>query len=120
MEDRVKIERVNNKPCVTIEQFAEEHDLVIVIHFPNDARPLGFRHKFQASFRGCEVVENEFLVGVSGWGVTEEDAINEYAKQISRKTIRLEFNKRIDVPELAVRVFPTPLEQYPIRQPITP
>ena len=93
----MKIERVANRPRVTIEQFAEEHDLIMVVYCPDSLSPL-----YRAYFKGVEVVNAGFLYSIYGHHVTESDAINEYAKQISRQTIRLANGKRIDVPELAV------------------
>lgn len=98
----MKIERVTNKPRVTIEQFAEEHDLVMVVQEPASPGSLGLDGCFSAHFRGAEVVNAGFLYSIYGHHVTEADAINEYAKQISRQTIRLTGGKRIDVPELVV------------------
>jgi hypothetical protein len=94
----MKIERVINKPRVTIEQFAEEHDLVMVVHSSIDAQSPNYR----ASFKGVEVVNGGFLYSLCGRGPTEADAINDYSRSISRQTIRLTNGKRIDVPELAV------------------
>lgn len=96
----MKIERVTNKPRVTIEQFAEEHDLVMVIQDPISPGCLGLDGKFRAGFKGAVECSNGFLISSSAWGPTEADAINEYAKRISGKTIRLTGGKRIDVPEL--------------------
>ena len=94
----MKIERVTNKPRVTIEQFAEEHDLVMVVHSPIDAQSPNYR----ASFKGVEVVNAGFLYSLCGGGPTEADAINDYSSNISLQTIRLAGGKRIDVPELVV------------------
>ena len=98
----MKIERVTNKPRVTIEQFAEEHNLVMVVQEPVSPGSPGLDGCFSAHFKGVEVAIGGFLYSIYGHHVTEADAINEYAKQISRQTIRLTGGKRIDVPELAV------------------
>ena len=98
----MKIERVNNKPCVTIEQFAERYDLTMVVREPVSPGCPGLDGKFRAHFKGVEEAVNGFLISSSAWGPTEADAINEYAKRISCKTIRITGGKRIDVPELAV------------------
>lgn len=96
----MKIERISSKPRITIEQFAEEHDLVMQVQEPIRAGSPGLDGKFRARFKGAEIAENGFLWGTSSWGLTESDAINEYAKRISGKTIRLIGGKRINVPEL--------------------
>lgn len=98
----MKIERVTNKPRVTIEQFAEEHDLVMVIQDPISPGCLGPDGKFRAGFKNAEECSNGFLISSSALGLTEADAVKEYAKRISGKTIRLWGGKRIDVPDLAV------------------
>ena len=98
----MKIERVTNKPRVTIEQFAEEHNLVMVVQEPVSPGSPGLDGCFSAHFKGVEVAIGGFLYSIYGHHVTEADAINEYAKQISRQTIRLTGGKRIDVPELVV------------------
>ena len=98
----MKIERVTNKPRVTIEQFAEEHDLIMVVQEPVSPGSPGLDGCFSAHFKGAEVVNAGFLYSIYGHHVTEADAINGYAKLISGKTIRLAGGKRIDVPELAV------------------
>ncbi len=93
----MKIERIGNKPRITIEQFAEEHDLVMVVQEPADASSPGYR----ASFKGVEVVNAGFLYSLCGRGATEADAINDYSRNISNQTIRLaRSGKRIHVPEL--------------------
>ena len=97
----MKIERISSKLRMTIEQFAEEHDLVMQVQEPLGAGSPGLDGKFRAHLKGAEIAENGFLWSASSWGLTESDAINEYAKRISGKTIRLASGKRINVPELA-------------------
>lgn len=81
---------------MTIEQFAEEHDLVMVVHEPNGESPV-----YKASFKGVEVVNAGFLYSLFGCGTTEADAINDYSRNISNQTVRLgRSGKRIHVPEL--------------------
>lgn len=92
----MKIERISGKPRMTIEQFAEEHDLVMEVHEPNGESPV-----YKASFKGVEVVNDGFLYSTYGRGTTEADAINHYSKIISNQTIRIgRSGKRIHVPDL--------------------
>ena len=97
----MKIERISSKPRITIEQFAEEHDLVMVVQEPVSPGCPGLDGCFSAHFKGVEVALGGFLYSIYGHHVTESDAINEYAKRISGKIIRLASGKRINVPELA-------------------
>lgn len=96
----MKIERISSKPRITIEQFAEKHDLVMVIQEPVSPGSPGLDGCFSAHFKGVEVALVGFLYSIYGHHVTESDAINEYAKRISCKTIRLRDGRRIHVPEL--------------------
>lgn len=91
----MKIERIGGKPRMTIEQFAEEHDLVMEVHEPNGGSPV-----YKASFKGVEVVNAGFLYSLCGRGATEADAINDYSRNISNQTIRLYSGQRINVPDL--------------------
>lgn len=95
----MKIERITDTLPVKIERFAEDHDLTMVVVAPCDA----LSPDYKAYFKGVEIIARDgFLFGLGGYGSTESDAINEYAKRISCKTIRITGGKRIDVPELAV------------------
>lgn len=97
----MKIERISSKPRITIERFAEEHDLVMQVQEPrSSAGSPGLNGQFRACFKGVEIAEDGMLCGVSACGPTEADAINAYANQISGKTIRLYSGKRIKVPDL--------------------
>lgn len=92
----MKIERISSKPRITIERFADEHDLVMMVHEPNGESPV-----YKASFKGVEVVNAGFLYSLCGRGTTEADAINDYSKIISGQTIRIgRSGKRVLVPDL--------------------
>jgi len=92
----MKIERISSKPRITIEQFAEEHDLVMQVREPIDSSS-----NYMASFKGVEVVNAGFLYSTYGHGATEADAINYYSKIISGQTIRIgRSGKRVHVPDL--------------------
>jgi hypothetical protein len=78
---------------MTLEEFQSKHKLTMTVRerSPND---LGSRWRpelrFFASFNNCNVVEKSCICGVSGDGATEQDAIRNYGKNISEKTIRVD------------------------------
>lgn len=72
-------------PEMTIEEFADANNLVMRV---NERRvPTTDPNRYYAYFEGCEVMESGFLISESGNGMTENDAINDYAKRISLKRI---------------------------------
>lgn len=76
----MKIERNYLPDPIGIEEFAERHDLTMqVVQRANGS--------FCASFKGSEQKGNRVLIGTSGNGETEGDAIRDYARQISGKTL---------------------------------
>ncbi len=75
---------------VSIEQFAEKNDLVMVV----DERGINIRtasqyqfFRFYASFKCVEVKSGGILFGEHGDGDTEEEAIYDYARRISGELI---------------------------------
>lgn len=98
----MKIERITDTLPVKIEQFADDHHLTMAVYSPKEPGSTGPGGMFEAHFKGCERASRGCLETASGWGWTEADAINAYAKIISRQTIHLSGGKRINVPELAV------------------
>lgn len=82
----MKIERVL-QPRSSIEQFADQHGLVMEIRErPLDCMRLG---RFIASFKDCEEKGDGVLISAYGNGNTEEEAISDYARRISGKTLAL-------------------------------
>lgn len=79
-EDKMKIERDLLVRC-TIEQFAEEHDLIMEVH---ERHPNSDPTRFYARFKDAELSDGIVLSGVYGDGATEEEAIRAYARRISR------------------------------------
>ena len=81
---KIKIDRL---PRMTLEEFADKNDLTIVVK----ERPSGYRwtSKFYAMFEGpWYVKEGEYFVkGSFGNGDTPEEAIADYAKEISEQTL---------------------------------
>lgn len=69
----------------TIEAFANEHDLTMEIV---ERDPISWElGRYYAHFKGCEVKDDRFLASVSGNGSTMNEAITEYTKRISGKTL---------------------------------
>jgi hypothetical protein len=94
---------------MTIEEFAELHDLTMEINErPNSVPTM----RFYASFKHTEVMLGRCLGSVSGDGETIEEAIQAYAQNISLQKIAVDAfksNRReIDVPRL-IGVDPVPL-----------
>lgn len=90
---------------MTIEEFADKHDLVMEIH--ERRTPIGDPSRYYAHFKSAEAKEGTCcLVGLFGNGSTPEEAITNYAREISLRTIiinAMRDNRReIIVPRLAV------------------
>ena len=73
------------QPRNTIKAFAEQHDLTIIIR----ERPefLWNNGRFTASFEGADEKGDGVLIGTYGNGNSHEEAIRDYAKKISSKTL---------------------------------
>jgi len=97
----MKIKR-ENIPSMTIEQFADAHNLVMEVN--ERRRPEGDPSRYYAHFEHCEVGGDGFLRGAYGNGATPEDAITEYAAAISLKRLVVGAytpeRREIDVPRL--------------------
>jgi len=65
---------------MTIEEFAEKHDLVMEV-----VRRKG--GNYYAHFQRAEVKDGSILIGTSGEGLTEDEAISNYATEISDKLL---------------------------------
>ena len=89
-------------PESTIEKFAEELDLEMVIKERRE--PVGSPMCYYASFSYAEEQNNGFLISNYGNGATPEDAVNDYAKQIEMKTLVIhdytDARREIKVPRL--------------------
>lgn len=89
-------------PVTTIEEFADKHDLEMEMH--ERKREVGDPTRYYCRFERAELSEGTMLRGAFGNGATEEEAIADYAKEISLG--RLVINaytrerKEIDVPRL--------------------
>lgn len=78
----MKIER-HFKDRMTIEEFAEKHDLIMEVY----ERDKGIATPFYARFKGAEIKDDGMLRSAHGNGYTEEEAINDYASEISEKVL---------------------------------
>lgn len=96
----MKMDR-NLVPESDIATFALDNGLTMVVNERRDSAP---KDRFYASFKGCEVMEDGFLVGGCGNGPTESDAIADYARTISMKRLAVDAytdaRRNIDVPRL--------------------
>jgi hypothetical protein len=64
---------------MTIEEFAENNNLIMEIHERNDPK----LPKHYAHFKLSDIKEGSCLIGKFGDGETEQEAIRNYAKEIS-------------------------------------
>lgn len=89
-------------PDMMIERFANEHGLVMEIR--ERPRPENDPARFYAFFKHSEIKGDGVLIGEYGNGRTEEEAIRNYAKAISLKTLVLDSytpeRREIEVPRL--------------------
>lgn len=98
----MKIE-LHDKPAITIEEFAEKHDLVMTVHCRN--RPPGAPDRYYAKFKDAEIGDGRFLSSAFGDGPTPEAAIQAYAEDIRCKKLvinayQIEQRREIEVPWL--------------------
>lgn len=89
-------------PSMTIEQFADAHNLVMQV---NERRlPVGDPARYYARFKQCEIGDSGVLIGEYGDGSTPEEAIDNYADAISLKHIVIgaytQERREIDAPRL--------------------
>lgn len=88
----------------TIEDFAERHGLVMEIH--ERPKPIGDPARYYAHFKSAEAREGSCcLIGLFGNGATPEEAVAEYATEISLRTLIIdamrESRREIRVPRLS-------------------
>ena len=78
--------KLNLVKTMTIEEFANEYDLVMEVNERNLEIHKGL-HRFYAHFERCDIQKGMFLHGSFGNGSTPEEAIQEYAKEISSQIL---------------------------------
>ena len=71
---------------LSIEEFAELHDLTMVVNEREWVSPIDSR-RFYAHFEGIEIKDGSVLISEFGNGVTPELAIQNYAKEINGKLL---------------------------------
>lgn len=105
----MKIERTL-VPEMTIEEFAEKHDLTMEIHERSEP-PLVNPHqswRFYACFKHADVKDGSVPIGRFGNGATEANAIADYASKISLKLLVVDARgpnqREIKVPRLVAAV----------------
>lgn len=99
----MKIEK-NLVKEMTIEKFAELHDLTMEI---NERPDTTINMRFYAEFKYTELIIGNGLRSAFGNGKTIEEAIQEYAENISLRKIAVyaykTYRKNIDVPRLVAK-----------------
>lgn len=97
----MKIE-MHEIPVRTIEEFADQHDLVLVI--TERKVPVGHVMRYSAHFARVEVMGDGVLASVYGNGATPDEAIHCYAQKIALTRIAVDadlpIRREIDVPRL--------------------
>jgi len=74
---------------MTISEFADMHDLNMVVRERHTGHGDNSLPRFYASFEHSEVSDRCMLIGKYGDGDTPEEAIKDYAKEISEKKLVL-------------------------------
>lgn len=96
----MKIELIESKRS-TLEEFADKYKLVMIV---NECGPSFTHDKYYAGFDNVEIVGDSILSSKFGEGASQEEAIKNYTKLISEKTIIINISsihrKRITVPDL--------------------
>lgn len=82
----MKIERKLVKEQ-TLEKFAEENNLVLQIFERSSDMRQYTGARYYCKFDGIEVKDGHLLISITGNGNTEKDAIKDYTKRISEKTL---------------------------------
>ena len=94
--------KLHDIPSMTIEQFADAHNLVMEVHERN--LPENDPHRYYAHFERCDIGGDGRLIGEFGDGRTPGEAIDNYADKISLKTIvidaHLPWRREVNVPRL--------------------
>ena len=101
--------KYNMIPEKTLSEFADEHDLVLEVNERSTETLQAFRHlsnkdRFYTHFVDSEIKGIGVLISAFGNGETVDEAIEEYRKEISEKTLVVNAGsanrKEIKVPRL--------------------
>lgn len=92
----------NRIPSCTIEEFANQHGLKMVVN--ERKKPVGSPERYYASFDRAEIKEGVMLRSEFGNGATPEEAIMNYTSIIEMKMLVInayrDDRKEIEVPRL--------------------
>lgn len=99
----MKIKRfpLPNTTPITIRRFASSHDLTMEVH-ERTKNPVPGADRYYAHFEDSDVKEGRMLRGAFGNGSTEQDAIKDYAKQISGQILIIDAFSVLGRREIAV------------------
>jgi len=78
---------INNLDRVNLEDFANEHNLTMLVSERDITAQALSMSNYTAKFKGVEVKKGLTLEGAYGNGMTPEEAIKDYCKQISGQWI---------------------------------
>jgi len=97
-------------PESTLEKFADEHGLILQMY---ERSKIGYYEKlprWYCSFAGVEILGDGVLIGASGNGETEQEAMIDYASQLTMQTIVINSYRKdrieIKVPRLIKGITP--------------
>lgn len=99
----------NNFKRTTLEEFADQHELVMEIS-ERDTVAYPSLPRYFACFQHCELKCDGMLIGAYGNGDTPEEAMKDYAKRISGKALAF-FDPDQGRHDLQVPVFARPTEE---------
>lgn len=91
-------------PVMTLQEFAEKHDLVMEIHERPTA--LDSTSRYYAHFKHADIDGDGVLIGAYGNGETEYVAMRDYAKRIELTRLVIDAGtpnrRQINVPRLVI------------------
>lgn len=120
--ETVKIE-MHPRPTARIEEFADKYGLIMEVHERSArdycAGPWLERFRYFAHFKRAEIKEGRMLSSASGDGATPEEAIADYARNISGQLLIIDAYRdercELHVPML-VAPDPAALEVFGVRE----
>lgn len=117
----MKIKRIKDPNITSIQAFAEEHDLTLKI--TETAIPINHPRRIHVKFLDCDF--NHIDGGMQifyGFGSTEEEAIKDYAKQISYGTMVLKDKKNYHFDweiNMKIKILNTAIQKFAERYDLT-
>jgi hypothetical protein len=105
---KLKFERLATTPIVHIEDFADEHDLTMVIKHTKSRVLRNFN--FSARFENADVPTYEYdisktgrISGCFGLGETPDEAIKDYVKRLSKQNLVIKSGTVIKCPIFTIK-----------------